>query len=367
MSSDDITTPTGLRQRNKVSSEKKKERDDSQMAALVAMAPPSIAVYMNQAAPYARQGLEILTVVLNTVGPIYMALGKALLMLYNTMPFDLIEATLGLALCFFGGAYCTSIAAVEAFNLAGWSTTKIALEEIWVDAQLVWDSHLEDEKKDEDGDGVADVKQIKPVELVQRKAHLALVAVRDPQKLAVAVGGVYAGWLAVVGTLRLQFAKTITLGVSIAEMLDAPAMRFGLPLLVHVVPTDYHRWLPVWVRTVNKSIAVAFAWYLQVIISAFQSALRGGVMCSRALLRWANKRGFVDLHEDDTYLDEVVGYSLAAVGFAFQFFNGFQLPFPMNIIFFPLTVIEWYIRWCASPPPLPCGPEAWPLQALSQP
>lgn len=45
------------------------------------------------------------------------------------------------------------------------------------------------------------------------------------------------------------------------------------------------------------------------------------------------------------YLDEVVGYGLAAFGFAFQFFNGFTLPFPFNIIFFPLTLVEWWIRW----------------------
>ena len=171
--------------------------------------------------------------------------------------------------------------------------------------------------------------------------HLALVAVRDPQKLATAVGGVYAGWLAVIGTLRLEFAKTVTLGVTIAEMIDQPAMRFGLPLLAHLVPEVYHRWLPVWVRTATKAIAVAFAWYLQVIISAFHSAMRGGLLFSRGILRWANKHGLIDLHEDDTYLDEVVGYGLAAAGFAFQFFNGFALPFPLNIILFPLTCVEW--------------------------
>ena len=69
--------------------------------------------------------------------------------------------------------------------------------------------------------------------------------------------------------------------------------------------------------------------------------MRGGLLCSRGILRWANKHGLIDLHEDDTYLDEVVGYGLAAAGFAFQFFNGFALPFPLNIILFPLTCVEW--------------------------
>ena len=155
---------------------------------------------------------------------------------YQTLPLDILRALLGLALCFFGGAYCTSIAAVEAFNLAGWSTTKAALEEIWEDALLIREAHEADEKKDGDGSSTTGARQMTPTEIVQRKVHVALCAVRDPQQLAVAVGGVYAGWLAVIGTLRLQFAKTVPLGVTIAEMVDEPAMRFGLPLLVHVVP-----------------------------------------------------------------------------------------------------------------------------------
>ena len=84
-------------------------------------------------------------------------------------------------------------------------------------------------------------------------------------------------------------SQTITLGVSIAQLLDAPALRFGLPLMAHLVPKEYHRWLPVLVRTLTKSVAVAVAWYLQVVISAVQSAMRGGLMCSRALLKFANK------------------------------------------------------------------------------
>ena len=47
---------------------------------------------------------------------------------------------------------------------------------------------------------------------------------------------------------------------------------------------------------------------------------------------------------DESYLDEAVGYSLAAVGFLFQIFNGFSLPFPLNLIFLPLTIVEWFLR-----------------------
>ena len=55
----------------------------------------------------------------------------------------------------------------------------------------------------------------------------------------------YAGWLAVQATLRIQFAMTIALGVSLAEMFDAPAMRYGLLVGTHLMPKEYHKWLPV--------------------------------------------------------------------------------------------------------------------------
>ena len=50
-----------------------------------------------------------------------------------------------------------------------------------------------------------------------------------------------------------------------------------------------------------------------------------------------------------TYLlDEVVGYAVAALGFYYQYAWGFALPFPLSLLFFPLSWIEWYIRWAVT-------------------
>ena len=92
---------------------------------------------------------------------------------------------------------------------------------------------------------------------------VAALAVRDPEKLTKAVGGVYAGWVVVQGTLRLQFARTVTLGISISKMLDPLLMRFGLPVLTHAFPPTLHHWLPTLLRTCCNFVAVALAWYLQ--------------------------------------------------------------------------------------------------------
>ena len=48
---------------------------------------------------------------------------------------------------------------------------------------------------------------------------------------------------------------------------------------------------------------------------------------------------------NDTYADEAVGYGLAAFGFYCQFTWGFGMPFPLNLVMWPFTLVEWYIRW----------------------
>ena len=48
---------------------------------------------------------------------------------------------------------------------------------------------------------------------------------------------------------------------------------------------------------------------------------------------------------------------LSCAGFAFQLFNGFALPFPLNIVFLPLTIVEFFLKLqiSASSTPLPAS------------
>jgi hypothetical protein len=54
------------------------------------------------------------------------------------------------------------------------------------------------------------------------------------------------------------------------------------------------------------------------------------------------KEGF---DPDKSYLDEFIAYSLAACGFLFQITRGFVLPFPFDLLLFPLTLVEYFLRW----------------------
>ena len=38
-------------------------------------------------------------------------------------------------------------------------------------------------------------------------------------------------------------------------------------------------------------------------------------------------------------------YGIALFGFYCQLMWGFGLPFPLNIVMWPFSLVEWYIRW----------------------
>lgn len=55
--------------------------------------------------------------------------------------------------------------------------------------------------------------------------------------------------------------------------------------------------------------------------------------------------GLIPEDADKSIVDEILAYSFAAAGFYTQFYNGFSIPAPWNLILWPLEVAEWYIRW----------------------
>ena len=79
--------------------------------------------------------------------------------------------------------------------MTGWPVTKRHLTDVYEAVVAMDAAQKADDAKDDDGDGVADVKQIPASQLIDRKIKVAATAVKDPQKLAAAVGGLYTGWL----------------------------------------------------------------------------------------------------------------------------------------------------------------------------
>jgi hypothetical protein len=220
---------------------------------------------------------------INIVGPYYLIAYRKIYDLYlMAAPHaDIMDAVTGFGLCFAGGNYCTLIAAYEAFRLCGWDNTQKCIGIIMEDFEKIKEANDKDNMRDDDNDGIADVDQISGKDLASRKIKMAAIAVKDPQRLNEAMVGVYTAWLGVVATLKLQFARTIAIGVNIGSMLKMPVSRVAAPALAQALDKEYHRYIPLIISYTIHTVAITIAWWIQRVISAFFSGLKGGILCAR--------------------------------------------------------------------------------------
>jgi len=285
---------------------------------------------------------------------IYVFIMQQLYKIYKILPVNLLQAIFGIGLCFFGGIYFMSIAAAEAFRNFGGMRVIDELVVCWDQAMLVKAANEIDDAKDEDQDGTMDVQQMSYNELMSHKAKVAMMAITQPDRLQKAVEYLLTAYVAVVATLKLQFARTVAVALGIADMLILPMTQVLAPVLSPIYGKDLNHWVAPTISTTVKIAAVVVASYIQAVISAFYSGLRGGRMVGTAvahglmpkiapyLTRCGVKEEF---DPEESYIDEIIGFPLAAVGFYYQFKSGFVLPFPYNIILLPCTIVEWALRW----------------------
>lgn len=283
------------------------------------------------------------------IAPIIISTTQTAYNFYCALPLDAVTFLLGFVFCFFGGMYPTLFAAVQAAKHSGRKTVVEACGKLAEEVKVIIEENEKDDKKDDDGDGVADVDQIDGKALMMRKANLVMTKI-NPIKVSDAIESIGRVWISVLATLTLEFARTISLSLTISEFLKKPVDRFIAPTLQLATPKGYKRWVPVILTWICKSIAMSIAWYIQTIISAFTSALEGGLIMARTVQRICVKKGLTffgmipEKHED-TNLDEILSYLLAAGGFYFQFKLGFDMPFPFDWLLWPFELAEYYIRW----------------------
>ena len=268
---------------------------------------------------------------------------------YKSLPKNAVKFWTGFVFCFFGGLYPVAFAAVQAAEHGGRQKVVKCLTELSEEAMVILEESKKDNKKDDDGDGVDDVKQLDGTQFAMRKFNLVMTKM-DPKKVDNAIAQLYSVWLAVIAVLVVQFARTISLALSMSDFMKKPVDRFIVPTVEMATPAKYKRWIPVVLGWIIKSIAMSIAWYIQTVISAVTSALTGGQMMARAAYDFSLYRkwtlgGMITPNCDDSLLDEGLMYLFAGLGIYFQFKLHFDMPFPFNYLLWPLEIFEYYLRW----------------------
>ncbi|OLQ04514.1 hypothetical protein AK812_SmicGene12352 [Symbiodinium microadriaticum] len=218
--------------------------------------------------------------------------------------------------------FCASIAAVECFRRTGGDKLLLCLQDLGANIQVANQASLEDDKAGEaftawtlnniTGDSGC---------LLEFVAGVVLKAV-DPDVLVKALAGLYQGMLM---SLKFKFAgfpsrspseargdRGRSLTDAVKQCLKRPSYRRTAklqvtPVLVVLLPKDYHKWINQIINLSLKALAVHLAWKLQVILITIQgfSWASGGRCCKR-------------FNPDESILDELIGLPLAAAGIWFQ-------------------------------------------------
>lgn len=311
-----------------------------------------------EASPYAQYAETLQNVVQPIVNAVTIAFPfivqytKIIYDFYQQLPSNVAKILFGFVLCFFGGIYPTLFAAFNAAKHGGMKELKKAISDLTEETMVILEESKKDDTADEDKDGVPDVKQITDKEYVLRKANLVVKKI-NPEKVDAALASLYTVSISVIATLKIQFARTIALSLSISDIVKRPANKYIAPIIQKAMPKEYQKWVPVVIGWTTKSIGMSIAWFIQTIISAITSAWEGALIISRSLLKICVAKGInpadiIPENHEETNIDETIAYVIAACGFYFQWSMGFDMPFPFNILLMPFEIGEYYIRWTIS-------------------
>lgn len=126
-------------------------------------------------------------------------------------------------------------------------------------------ANVQDNLRDDNHDGIADVDQINKQELLSRKMVLIIRTV-DPTVLQQAFIGLYQGLIGVLATLKFKFAKSVALGLSIGNMAKRPLAVILAPTLKHVLKPGNncqhsytHTDSSLWFRLVQRLPCILYA------------------------------------------------------------------------------------------------------------
>ena len=182
---------------------------------------------------------------------------------FQKLPQNALLFIYGSVFCFYGGIFPTLFAALQAAEHGGRATVLQALNDLADEALIIVNESKKDDSTDADKDGKKDVKAMSPAQLMAHKTKLVLKKM-DPQKVDKAISSLYTVWLSVAAVLSIQFARTVSMALSIADFLKKPTDRFITPTLNMAIPVEYQKWGPIVVSWIIKAIAMSIAWYIQV-------------------------------------------------------------------------------------------------------
>lgn len=146
---------------------------------------------------------------------------------YRALPKDAILAQVGLVYCFAGGYYPTLFSSISAAQQCGWNVMVEAIQDLTNEAVAVIRA-LELHAAKSSFFGTAESRSL----LFRQKTGVVLATV-DPMKINTAASALYTTWLGVSSVLEKEYARVITLSLTMAGMKSLRA--FAAPFIRYLL------------------------------------------------------------------------------------------------------------------------------------
>lgn len=255
---------------------------------------------------------------------------------------ELTPMLIGLCICFFGSHYTMLIAVVETVRILCWQDLKHSYDILYRNYSVAIEQSRKDDMVDADGNGVPDVLELAKAELLSRKMTIFMKSV-DVDEMKVATRTFGAAAMAVIASLRVQFARSLALGSALASL-----VKEYIPLealMKECLPPDMQKWSSVFASVVLNGIAILLATLLGGILSTVHCCARGSDIFVQHAVRIAKERGLL---EEGITMETVKVRSLVAViatmGFLWQMTHQNAVPFPLNLLMLPFSFAEGVLR-----------------------
>jgi len=266
---------------------------------------------------------------------------------------DLLELCLGMILLFFGGNFALTIACYTAIKLSGYDTLKSSISSLWDTYLASKDAINKDLKEQLDTDGDGKVSASELAKALGKPEHINLLTLTllkavDPNRLLDAVKGLWTVLMSVMVTLRFQFSKQVTIGANVGKVLQENLEIYfedGLKELLHSYHPTYAKWSNFIIVCFTRVVCITLSMMLTRIVAAYHSALKGGDILSKALMRILTEQKIIEDFDNATKSNIRMGLqqALAAYGFWTQFKSAFALAWWLKIPLFPFIMLESFL------------------------
>lgn len=298
---------------------------------------------------------------------------------------DAVTMTFAIVLLFFGGQFALTIACVQAFKMTGAVYINSSMEQMKKCYNDALEHILEDEESknlfDENDDGDIDWYEIfivfkelataadaKEKERAKKRLTILMKAI-DPNILLDALGGFWMGVAAIISTLRSRFAYCVSLGTQIGQTVCQTLKDYTQKPLRAMFPGQ-EKWVDFAIRSACGILGIIISLFLARVVSAVSSSLQGATALTKWLHRWYNemtrdksKEALARKTRFSQYVfsmpavseagsklnknEKVTMYALASLGFLFQLWTRFDLPWLIKLPLFPVYVLEGCLSWVA--------------------